>query len=109
MSRWRHTPEEIRSKLREAQSGLASGCTEPDSEKLLHAEVFETALEARALCEKTRRHQNVVRPHSSLRYRPQAPEAILAWPPDALATPSGQASANLDGGTVHGTGHLRLL
>jgi hypothetical protein len=101
LSRWRHTPEEIRSKLREAQSGLASGCTEPDSEKLLNAKVFDTVLEAKVLWEQWRRHYNAVRPGSSLGYWPQAPEAILAWPPDALATPSGQEQVICDSPGVY--------
>jgi len=39
-------------------------------------EVFDTVLEARVLCEQWRRHYNAVRPHSSLGYRPPAPEVV---------------------------------
>ena len=49
-------------------------------DELLNLEVFDTVLEARVPCEKWRRHYNAVRPHSSLRYRPPAPEAVLLWP-----------------------------
>ena len=45
-------------------------------DELLNGEVFDTVLEAQVLCERWRRHYNQVRPHSSLGYRPPAPEAI---------------------------------
>jgi len=48
-------------------------------DELLNGEVFQTVLEARVLCERWRRHYNAVRPHSSLGYRPPAPEAIVPW------------------------------
>ena len=35
-------------------------------------------LEARVLIEKWRVHFNTVRPHSSLNYRPPAPDVVLA-------------------------------
>jgi putative transposase len=49
-------------------------------DELLNLEVFDTVLEARVLCDRWRRHYNAVRPHSSLGYRPPAPEAVLPWP-----------------------------
>ena len=49
-------------------------------DELLNAELFSTLYEAEVLIESWRRHYNAVRPHSSLGYRPPAPEAIL--PPD---------------------------
>ncbi len=51
-------------------------------DELLNREVFYTLREAKALVEWWRRHYNAVRPHSSLGYRPPAPEAILPWPLD---------------------------
>ena len=45
-------------------------------DELLNGEVFNTIAEARVLIEAWRRHYNAVRPHSSLGYRPPAPEAI---------------------------------
>ena len=48
-------------------------------DELLAREVFDTLLEAKVLVARWRRHYNTVRPHSSLGYRPPAPEAILAW------------------------------
>jgi transposase InsO family protein len=45
-------------------------------DELLNGEIFETLLEAKVLIERWRRHYNQIRPHSSLGYRPPAPEAI---------------------------------
>ena len=47
-------------------------------DELLNREVFTTLLEAKVLIEQWRREYNQVRPHSSLGYRPPAPEAILS-------------------------------
>ena len=44
-------------------------------DELLNGEIFYTLHEARVLIEMWRRHYNQVRPHSSLGYRPPAPEA----------------------------------
>jgi putative transposase len=46
-------------------------------DELLAGEVFSTLHEAKVLIERWRRHYNAVRPHSSLGYRPPAPETIL--------------------------------
>ncbi len=45
-------------------------------DELLDREIFYTLLEAKVLIERWREHYNRVRPHSSLGYRPPAPEAI---------------------------------
>ena len=45
-------------------------------DELLAREQFDTLLEAKVLIERWRREYNTVRPHSSLGYRPPAPEAI---------------------------------
>src|SRR5210317_152666 len=45
-------------------------------DELLEREVFDTLLEAKVLIERWRHHYNTVRPHSSLSYRPPAPETI---------------------------------
>ena len=50
-------------------------------DELLNAEVFNTLLEARVLIEQWRVHFNTVRPHSSLGYRPPAPEVIVLHMP----------------------------
>jgi putative transposase len=46
-------------------------------DELLNLEIFTTLPEAQVLIERWRRHYNGVRPHSSLGYKPPAPEAIL--------------------------------
>ena len=46
-------------------------------DELLDREIFTTLEEARVLIEGWRKDYNQVRPHSSLGYRPPAPEAIL--------------------------------
>jgi hypothetical protein len=45
-------------------------------DELINREVFTTLLETKILIENWRRDYNKVRPHSSLGYRPPAPEAI---------------------------------
>ena len=53
-------------------------------DELLEGGQFSTLYEAQVLIERWRRHYNSVRPHSSLGYRPPAPETILP-PASALA------------------------
>ena len=48
-------------------------------DELLNGEIFYTLKEAKIVIEGWRQHYNKVRPHSSLGYRPPAPEAIV-WP-----------------------------
>jgi putative transposase len=55
-------------------------------DELLNREVFTTLLEARILIEGWRREYNQVRPHSSLGYRPPAPETIRLVPAGAILT-----------------------
>ncbi|MEL6497615.1 MAG: IS3 family transposase [Planctomycetota bacterium] len=45
-------------------------------DELLNGEVFTSLLEAKVLIERWRVHYNTARPHSSLGYRPPAPEAV---------------------------------
>ena len=51
-------------------------------DELLNGEIFYTLREAQILIERWRKHYNAVRPHSSLGYRPPAPETIL--PPASI-------------------------
>jgi transposase InsO family protein len=44
-------------------------------DELLNREIFDTLLEAKVLTEEYRREYNTIRPHSSLNYRPPAPES----------------------------------
>ena len=57
-------------------------------DELLNGEIFYTLREAKVLIERWRRYYNVERPHSSLGYRPPAPEAIVADPPTSAALQS---------------------
>ena len=50
-------------------------------DELLNAEVFNTLAEAKVLIEHWRVHFNTVRPHSSLGYRPPAPDVIVLGMP----------------------------
>lgn len=59
-------------------------------DELLNTEVFYTLMEAKVLIEAWRRHYNTVRPHSSLGYRPPAPDTVT--PP---SWPSGSATLRL--------------
>lgn len=43
-------------------------------DELLNAELFNNLIEAKVLIERCRHHFNAVRPHTSLGYRPPAPE-----------------------------------
>jgi len=55
-------------------------------DELLNREIFETLFEAKVLVERWRVEYNTLRPHSSLNYRPPAPEAIKPrWPENAVA------------------------
>jgi len=46
-------------------------------DELLNGEIFYTLKEAQILIEMWRKEYNTIRPHSSLGYRPPAPEAIM--------------------------------
>lgn len=46
-------------------------------DELLNGEVFDTVVEARVITEQWRNHYNTIRPHSSLGYRPPAPEMFI--------------------------------
>ena len=49
-------------------------------DEFLNGEIFYTLTEAQVLIERWRRHYNWHRPHSSLGYRPPAPEAVEPVP-----------------------------
>ena len=55
-------------------------------DELLDGEIFYTLKEARILVEQWRVHYNTIRPHSSLDYRPPAPQAINPLVMQAPAT-----------------------
>ena len=45
-------------------------------DELLNGEIFDTMCEAKVVTEQWRKHYNTIRPHSSLNYRPPAPETF---------------------------------
>lgn len=49
-------------------------------DELLNGELFDTVWEARVIAERWRKEYNTKRPHSSLGYRPPAPEAVAMEP-----------------------------
>ena len=49
-------------------------------DELLNTEIFYTLREAKVLIERWRHHYNTIRPHSSLGYRPPAPQTFLPRP-----------------------------
>src|SRR3954452_10842642 len=56
-------------------------------DELLDGEIFYTLREARVVIESWRRHDNTIRPHASLGYRPPAPEVSCQLsPPDVRIT-----------------------
>ena len=55
-------------------------------DELLNGEIFFTLKEAQVLVEQWRRHYNTIRPHSSLGYRPPAPQTMQP-PLSRLAMP----------------------
>jgi len=63
-------------------------------DELLNSEIFYSLAEAKVIIEAWRRYYNTERPHSSLGYKPPAPEAI-AWPskPAGSLPPATQAMA----------------
>ena len=50
-------------------------------DELLNGEIFYSLREAKAVIGQWRSHYNAVRPHSSLGYRPPAPQAFSPAPP----------------------------
>lgn len=68
-------------------------------DELLNMEEFSTLREAQILIEQWRRHYNEERPHSSLGYRPPAPEVLRA---DHVPRPSGSGcAAQIAGRVIH--------
>ncbi|MGH7261829.1 MAG: IS3 family transposase [Nitrospiraceae bacterium] len=59
------------------ENGYCESLNSKLRDELLNGEIFTTLREAQVLIENWRRHYNAVRPHSSLNYRPPAPETIL--------------------------------
>lgn len=60
------------------ENGYCKSFNSKMRDEFLNGEIFYSMKELRVLAEGWRRHDNTVRPHSSLGYRPPAPEAWLA-------------------------------
>lgn len=75
----------VRTAYIEPGSPLENGYNESFKGRLrdefLNGEIFHTLTEVRVLIEDWRVHYNHIRPHSSLGYRPPAPEAIVSPDP----------------------------
>ena len=56
-------------------------------DELLNGEIFYSLKEARVLIEQWRHHYNTVRPHSSLGYRPPAPQTFVPHHPIWMEPP----------------------
>jgi hypothetical protein len=67
-------------------------------DELLNGELLDTLDEAKALAEAWRRTYNRIRPHSSLGYRPPAPEALWDLIPENCATENVSFVAKFEGG-----------
>ncbi len=63
----------------ERENGYNESFNSKLRDELLNGEIFTTLRKAQVLIERWYRHYNTVRPHSSLGYRPPAPETV--WPP----------------------------
>jgi transposase InsO family protein len=59
------------------ENGYCASFNSKLRDELLNGEVFFSLAEAQVLIEAWRRRYNTVRPHSSLGYRPPAPETIV--------------------------------
>ena len=63
------------------ENGYVESFKEKLGDELLNGELFNTLREAQILIERWRREYNAFRPHSSLGYKPPAPEAVEVGPP----------------------------
>ena len=63
------------------ENGYAESLNGKFRDELLNREIFYTLKEVQILIEMWRREYNTIRPHSSLGYRPPAPETVLPTVP----------------------------
>jgi len=75
VSGWRSSSRAVCGSLIRRESGYVESFNGKLRDELLDGEIFYTLFEAQVLVARWRRHYNTVRPHSSLGYRPPAPEA----------------------------------
>ena len=70
---------------RPCENGYLESFNGKVQDEVLNVESFDTLFDGQVLVEGWRKHYHTVRPHSSLGYRPPAPEARQPWAP-VLAT-----------------------
>ena len=63
--------------LRELTTAYNESSNGKLKDELVNREIFYSLREAQVLVEQWRREYNTIRPHSSLGYRPPAPQAVL--------------------------------
>ena len=92
MPKKRFSPEQIVTLLRQIEVTMGQGksaqlaCREAGiseqnfRDELLNGEIFYSLKEAQVVIEQWRKHYNTVRPHSSLGYRPPAPQTSSPFP-----------------------------
>ena len=76
------------------ENGYCESFNSKLGDELLNSEIFYSLAEAKVIIEAWRRYYNTERPHSSLGYKPPAPEAIV-WSPKPAGSlpPAAQAMA----------------
>jgi hypothetical protein len=92
------------------ESGYCESFNGKLRDELLNGEIFNTMTEARIIIEAWRHHYNTVRPHSSLGWRPPAPEAAV-WPgpsPLRSAAPGQTAALTFNLGSSLGAGQASI-
>lgn len=62
------------------ENGYCESFNSKMRDEFLNGEIFYSMKELRVLAERWRKHYNTIRPHSSLGYKPPAPEAWLPYP-----------------------------
>ena len=83
------------------ENGYAESFNGKLRDELLRTEVFNSLREAQVLIEQWRRHYNTVRPHSSLGYRPPAPETLQTGRMPPQGRPGSGGAAQAGAVTIH--------
>jgi len=73
-------------------------------DELLNGEIFYTLTEAKVLIERWRQEYNTIRPHSSLGYKPPAPEVLVVAPLAGSVSLGTLATLRPPAGTVDAEG-----
>jgi transposase InsO family protein len=87
MPKKRFSAEQIVTLLRQIEVSMAQGKPTPVAcwdagislqlrDELLNGEIFYSLKEAQIVIEQWRKHNNTIRPHSALNYRPPAPQTF---------------------------------